>query len=74
MSQRHTWGGAERPTHLKTERQCLVCGLVKVTRHEGSQHWTEWWFALAKLRCDLTPPCDVVRLQQLADEADRAAA
>lgn len=45
---RHKWSPAWRPSDHKTERTCVRCGLIKVTRHEfagapGERHWTEWW-------------------------------
>ncbi|MCB1499734.1 MAG: hypothetical protein KDK07_08065 [Bauldia sp.] len=65
MSARHRWGEAERPTRFKTERQCVKCGLVKVTRHEntggpGETHWTEFWRGLERIECEATPPCQPV--------------
>ena len=56
---RHRWGEPNRLPR-KTERECLNgCGIVKVTRHEGQQHWIEFWCIgdIEKLDCDRTPPC-----------------
>ena len=43
---RHQWDKPQRYPH-KTERVCLKCGLVKVTRHEAEGprdlHWMEYW-------------------------------
>jgi hypothetical protein len=45
-STRHKWSTPHKWPH-KTERQCVRCEMVKVTRHEtegGREiHWTEFW-------------------------------
>ncbi len=52
------------PLANKSERQCLDCGLVKVSRHEygaGSihgTHWTEFWRGLDRIECKGTPACE----------------
>lgn len=60
MISRHEWGQPERFAH-KTERQCLKCGLLKVTRHEAEGprdvHWTEWWQGLDEIASRTTPSC-----------------
>ena len=56
-NQRHSWGFAHRFPH-KTERQCIQCGLVKVTRHEATC-WTEYWRGLDRIECDGTPACEI---------------
>lgn len=60
--QRHQWGQPNRFPH-KTERQCLKCGLIKVSRHEAEgprdTHWTEWWRGLDEIASNNTPPCDL---------------
>jgi hypothetical protein len=54
---KHRWGEPARH-RTKTERVCLHCGLVKVTRHEpGRRPWLEWWRGLDKIVSDATPPC-----------------
>ncbi len=58
---RHARGEPVRFVH-KTERQCCRCGLVKVTRHEGDEHWVEFWRDEEKVAQPhhgrvLTPPC-----------------
>lgn len=61
MTNRHRWGDPARFDH-KTERACLNgCGIIKVTRHEGRQHWIEFWRegAVEPMRCERTPPCEV---------------
>lgn len=61
---RHSW-----PDHLttrypnKTERECANgCGIVKVTRHEGVEHWTEFWRDGDKIKGQGTPACERVRV------------
>ena len=46
---RHRWSAPVRFAH-KTERTCLGCGLVKVTRHEPAACWTEWWLHLDRIK------------------------
>lgn len=54
---RHAWGDPVR-FQYKTERICLVCGLIKVTRHEPSTHpWLEFWRGSEKLDVQCTPVC-----------------
>jgi hypothetical protein len=54
---RHRWGTPNR-FRLKTERECLRCGLVKVTRHEtGMNVWTEFWRDGERLHEGGTPIC-----------------
>ena len=57
-STRHRWG--ERvPLPNRTNRHCQRCGLVRVTRHEPNEMpWIEWWRDDARIRSELTPPCD----------------
>lgn len=57
-TQRHSWGFAYRFQH-KTERQCLNCRIVKVTRHEATC-WTEYWRGLDQIECSGTPACEIV--------------
>ena len=60
---RHCWGLAqrffhdERPDISKTERACVHCGLVRVTRHESGRHWIEFWRDGERVDCDRTPEC-----------------
>lgn len=62
MMARHQWGAPERYEH-KTERICLKCGMIKVTRHEAEGprdlHWQEFWRGLDQIACEGTPPCEV---------------
>lgn len=57
-SDRHSWGKKENFL-LKTERECLRCGMVKVTRHEpGVLPWVEFYRnGEEKIVCNKTPPC-----------------
>lgn len=60
---RHRWGDAqrffhdERPDISKTERACVHCGLVRVTRHESDRHWIEFWRDGECVDCERTPEC-----------------
>lgn len=60
---RHSWGEPSRFPH-KTERQCIKCGLVKVTRHEvdglREVYWVEFWRGLDLVKNDGTPACETV--------------
>jgi hypothetical protein len=62
-TQRHSWGFPHRFEH-KTERQCLNCRIVKVTRHEPDgtreKYWTEFYRGLDKIECAGTPACEVI--------------
>lgn len=54
---RHRWGEPVRFPY-KTERTCVACGVVKVTRHEpGEQPWLEFYRGLERIPCERTPPC-----------------
>jgi hypothetical protein len=58
---RHRWGEPVR-FPFKTERECLACGIVKVTRHESEGprdfHWQEFWRDGDQLPADKTPACE----------------
>lgn len=54
---RHSWGEKIRFLY-KSEQTCERCDTVRVTRHEGDQHWTEFWRDGTRIECDATPPCD----------------
>lgn len=54
---RHSWGDPMRFA-CKTERERRRCGIIKITRHEGSTHWTEFWRGLDRYVGHRTPPCD----------------
>ena len=57
---RHSWG--EKTVYFnKSERVCARCGLVKVTRHEGQEHWVEYWRDSVRLAYRNTPPCPGAR-------------
>lgn len=56
---RHFWGDPVR-FQYKTERTCLLCGIVKVTRHEpDALPWLEFYRGLEKIDCEKTPKCEV---------------
>lgn len=67
---RHSWGNPTRIPHgaalpRKTERECLRCGLVKVTWHEiderGFERYrTEFYRGLDQIEGTSTPVCEVV--------------
>jgi hypothetical protein len=61
-SPRHSWG-AETRFLFKTERQCVKCGIVKVTKHEPSRCWTEFYRGLDKIESRNTPACISVSLE-----------
>lgn len=57
----HRWGEPVRFLH-KTERSCLRdgCEAVKVSRHEGDEHWVEFWRDGERIDREdgRTPPCE----------------
>lgn len=60
---RHSWSAPSRISEHKTERECVKCGLVKASRHEGDEHWTEFWRGLDRLPDDRTPACEPARVE-----------
>jgi hypothetical protein len=54
---RHKWSEANRLLY-KTERQCRVCTLIKVTRHESGRAWIEYWRDGERIHMDKVPPCE----------------
>ena len=45
---RHSWSPASRPSELRTERVCVKCGTLRVTRHDAlgmTYPWTEYFGA-----------------------------
>jgi hypothetical protein len=61
-SPRHSWGDPVYFIH-KTERECRKCGLVRVTKHEPSRCWTEFWNGLDKIESRNMPACISVSLE-----------
>jgi hypothetical protein len=67
-AKRHCWGAPQRfnnpdrPDIGKSERVCTNpgCGIVRVTRHESNEHWTEFWKGEERIEGDHTPPCEGV--------------
>lgn len=63
MTSRHKWS-AKLPFPLanKSERTCIRCDVVLVSRHEyqaGREiHWKEFWRDCEQIKCEATPPCD----------------
>jgi hypothetical protein len=57
----HRWGEPQRFLH-KTERECQRdgCGVIRVSRHEGTEHWVEFWRNEERIEApdDRTPPCE----------------
>lgn len=57
---KHRWGTKTEFAH-KSERECQRgCGIVKTTRHEGGQHWIEYWRGLEKLSIGKAPVCEKI--------------
>lgn len=46
----HRWGDPYRPTHHETHRGCTRCGMLMTTRHEGGEHWVEYYAMPIELR------------------------
>ena len=56
-AKRHRWGEPSR-FQYKTERECVVCKIVKVTRHEpGENAWLEFYRDGERIACERTPEC-----------------
>lgn len=55
---RHSWGEPVRTTY-RTERRCVNCGMVKVTRHDGDRYpWAEFERDGKRVGAMYTPPCE----------------
>lgn len=61
---RHHWADKVVVSANKSERECLICGVVKASRREfeGGRniYWTEFWRGLDRIECEGTPPCEPV--------------
>lgn len=59
---RHSWGAPMR-LRYKTERECVRCGMIKVTRHQTFENvWIEFWRnGEEKVETKGTPPCAGVK-------------
>lgn len=72
MSTRHKWAKKIEISAHKSERQCIRCEMVKVSRKEfeGGRdvYWSEYWRDLDRIECDATPPCDA-RLELTCEAA-----
>jgi hypothetical protein len=53
---RHRWSEPVR-FQRKTERACLKCDIIKVTRHEPNNVWIEFWRGPERLHVGSTPEC-----------------
>lgn len=57
---KHSWGLPHRFPY-KTERECTNgCGIVKVTKKEPGQYWTEFWKDGEQIKAERTPACERV--------------
>ena len=61
MSGPHSWSEPVRFEH-KSERVCARCGLIKVSHHEGNEHWIDFWRPAGEgppqlIASDRTPAC-----------------
>jgi hypothetical protein len=73
MTSRHSWSEPNRfhdnrGNITKSERSCLHCGIVKVTRHEIDElgrgvHWAEFWRGIDRIETDKTPVCERVEVE-----------
>lgn len=63
---RHRWDEKQIFPH-KTERQCLNCPIVKVSRHESEGgrdvYWTEFWSGLDRIEGEGTPACETMKVE-----------
>lgn len=53
---RHRWSDPDRRAH-ETIRTCVKCGILKITRHEHPEHWTEFWNVDQRVDSSNTPAC-----------------
>lgn len=60
----HRWANKVVISPNKTERECVHCGLVKVSRREfeGGRdiYWTEFWRGLDRIEGERTPACEPI--------------
>jgi hypothetical protein len=54
---RHRWAEPSRELH-RTERRCVRCGILRVTRHDGDFPWTEFFENGVLVEGTRTPPCE----------------
>jgi hypothetical protein len=60
---KHRWGEKTIVSPYKSERECLNgCGIVKVTRHEHTSHWIEYWRGLDRIEVIRTPACEPIKV------------
>jgi hypothetical protein len=58
----HSWSQPNRLPH-KTERECVRCGIIRVTRHDAGDTvipWVEFWRDGERLDVRGTPACQPV--------------
>jgi len=57
----HRWGEPVRWDANETHRGCVRCGMCRTTRHEGPEHWYEFYRmpdqALVVMPGNAVPPC-----------------
>lgn len=71
-SSRHRWAQKVEFPPYKSERQCIRCEMVLVSRHESEGgrpvHWKEFYRDEERVHHDATPPCDA-RLERRLEVA-----
>lgn len=56
-AKQHAWSD-KVAFHRHSDRVCWNCGLIKRTRHERGQSWTEWFRGITEIKSVATPPCE----------------
>lgn len=59
MSTRHKWSAPRRDVYL-TFRDCVRCGLIKITHHEGHRPWISFERDGRHVESAGTPACEGV--------------
>lgn len=55
----HRWTAPERPSIYLSIRLCRKCGLAMHSRHEGHEHWKEYYLpAYPDVRLTKMPECE----------------
>lgn len=66
MRPRHQWSEPDRSLHHTTKRVCLRCELVKLTRKEPPQYWTEFVRDGEPVNSERTPSCIAKSVEKAA--------
>ena len=48
--------------YAQTERTCVLCEAVKITVHDGAEHWREWRLAGSDIQREMADPVCVPKV------------